>query len=133
MLFQEVSSADGRFDIKAQIIKAAYQWQSFFFVFIRKRYDHRSILLQLHARCLQRLVQCAVQADIIADGFAGGFHFRGQIGIHAVQLCKGESRSLYIKALCVRENHFRNTLFCQRMAQHDLCRDGNQRIARGFG
>ena len=68
-------------------------------------------------------------AIIIADGLPCGFHFGGEVGIHAVQLGEGEGGNLYIPSLLFIGIQTEDTLFLQCFAKDNQCCDIRQRIA----
>ena len=131
--FEEGCGSFGGLNVEAQVIEPANQRQRLLFVFICQGYNHRAIVLHLDAGGLQCLVKCPVQLYIIADGFAGGFHFRGQVGIHTGELGKGESGSLDIPARFLSLGAAGDALLRQRLPQHHAGGNLHQVAAGGLG
>ena len=61
--------------------------------------QNRTIILDIHAGCLQSLLYSALFAYYHSRWLPCGFHFGGEVGIHAVQLGEGEGGNLYIPSL----------------------------------
>ena len=60
--------------------------------------ENGTVVTQLGAGGLQGLVQGTGHGSVIADGFAGGLHFGGQVGIQTADLVEGEDGSLHVEA-----------------------------------
>ena len=74
----------------------------------------------MHTGCLKGLVQGAVQSAVIADCFAGGLHFWGEVGIQVADLIEGEHGDLDIEALLLVGVNIEDALFLQALAQDDF-------------
>ena len=66
----------GGFDIKTHVVEAPDQGDGFFLVFVCHADHDGAVIFQRQARGDQGLKDGPVQLVVVADGFAGGFHFR---------------------------------------------------------
>ena len=68
---KEFCSALSRFNIEAEVVEAADERKCFFLILISNRCKHRTVVLEMHSRCLKCLIECAVELVVIADSLTG--------------------------------------------------------------
>ena len=83
----------------------------------------------MHAGSLEGLVQGAGHGPVVADGFAGGLHFGGQVSVQTADLVEGEDGSLDVEALLLIGIDIEDALLLQALAQNDLSSDVSQGVA----
>ena len=74
VLLEEFSSSARCLDIEAEVVEASDKRKRLLLVLVCDCYKHRAVILHVHARCLKRLVECAVEVVIVADSLTCGFH-----------------------------------------------------------
>ena len=132
VLFEERRGSSGRLDIEAEVIKALDERQSLFLVFVGKGDYYRTVFFHLDSGRLKSLVECTVQALVVAYRFAGRFHLGREICIHAGQLLERERRGFDIPALSVGQAHIGYALVVQALTEHNLCRDADKVAVGGL-
>ena len=126
--------AAGGFDIEAETAEEPDQRKKFLFVMIIHGSKDCPMVRDPHACRLHRLVEGMETVPVIADGFAGGLHLRGEIGVHAAELRKRESGRLNkISGILRRRGEVGDPLFPERMTQHAESRDIRQMVPGGLG
>ena len=133
MFFQEVCCTFCCFNVEAQLIETTDQRQCFFFIFVSDCCQYCTVVLDVHVCSLQSFVQRSVQFVVVTDRFTCGFHFGGQVCVHAVQFGEGECGNFYIPSLFFIGIQTEDALFFQGFAQDRQCCDICQRVTCCFG
>ena len=132
VFFEKFGRPGCGFNVEAHVIEPPHQRQRLFPILPCDRDKDCTIVLQLHAGCLQRLVHGAAQLVVVSDGLTGGLHLRGEVGIQALDLVPGEYRNLHIMALPLLGIKVKNPLFLQALSENHFGRDICERIPRGL-
>ena len=133
VLLEEGGGAGRGLDVEAHVVEAAHQRQGFLPVLAGDRDKDGAVVLQLHARGLQRLVHGAAELVVIADGLAGGLHLGREVGVQTLDLVPGEDGDLDVMALLFIRVEIEEALLLQAFAQDDLGGDVREGVARGLG
>ena len=132
VLLEELSSTLGGFDVEAQLVEAADQGQSFVLVLVSDGGQHRAVILQMHAGCLQCLIERTGHGLVVTDGFAGGLHFGGQVSVQTADLVEGEDGSLDVEALLLIGIDVEDALFLQALAEDHFGSNVSEAVAGGL-
>ena len=127
---QEVRRERGRLNIEADIAEAPDKRQRFLLVLVRNGNQHGAVFEHRYPCRLEGLVKRTGKALIVAYCFAGRFHLRGEISVHAAELCERKGRRFNIPPFFIGQNRLCNALLFKTFTEHYAHADINKAAAR---
>ena len=120
VLAEVVRRTGSSLNIETKVIETADERQSLGFVVVGNRHENRSVVRNVHARCLQCLIEGARELIVITDCLTRRLHLGREVGIHTADLGEREGGSLHIPATLILTIDRLDTLLLERATQDHL-------------
>ena len=120
VFLKELGSTLGSLDIEAEVVEAADERKRLLLITVGDSSHYSTVVLKVHAGCLERLIERTVVLIVIADSLTGGLHLGGEICVKTAELVEGEHGNLNVPSLLLLGIEVKDALLLQGLAKDTL-------------